>query len=301
MVGYFDTTGLATMDYRITDEHMDPAGKGDAALFSPDQYHTEKLVRLAGSCWCYTADEDAPELAAPPALKNGFVTFGSLNKIVKVSEPCAKLWAAVLESVLRSKLLLSVVSADAGGAVRKRLESYGLPLDRLIVTDKTRTRREYLQRFNEIDIALDTWPFNGITTTCDGLWVGVPCVSRTGQTSVSRAGKSILHAAGLGELATETPEGFVQVASRLACDIDRLVALRRSMRERLLASPLMDHRGFARKLEAAYRQMWRAWCEGPASEPAASPGGKSAVRLSVADPSHCEKHQAPHNSLQTPP
>jgi protein O-GlcNAc transferase len=168
----------------------------------------------------------------------------------------------VLKAVPTSKLPLSVVSADAAGTVRKRLESYSLPFDRLIITDKTRTRREYLQRFNQIDIALDTWPFNGITTTCDGLWMGVPCASMTGQTSVSRAAKSILHAAGLGELATESPEAFVAVASELALDLDRLAELRRSMRQRLLASPLMDHRSFVRKLESAYRDRWRAWCAG---------------------------------------
>ena len=272
MVGYFDTTGLPTMDYRITDEHQDPLRQAQGGPpGQTEQYHTEKLIRIEPSCWCYTADEDAPEVAEPPALKNGFITFGSLNKIVKVSEPCAKLWARVLGTVPPStssgrggsKLLLSVVSADAAGTVRKRLESYGLPSDRLIVTDKTRTRREYLQRFSEIDIALDTWPFNGITTSCDGLWMGVPCVSMTGETSVSRAGKSILHGAGMGELATESPERFVTVASQLARDVDRLAQMRRTMRDRLLASALMNHRGFARKLEAAYREMWRAWCSQP--------------------------------------
>ena len=241
------------MDYRITDEHMDPPGQ-------TERFHTEKLLRLAGSCWCYTADDDSPDVDEPPALQNGYVTFGSLNKIIKVSEPCARLWARVLEAAPGSKLLVSVVSADAGGVVRKRLESYGLASDRLIIADKTRSRREYLLRFGQIDVALDTWPFNGITTTCDGLWMGVPCVSMTGQTSVSRAGKSILHAAGMEELATETPDAFVATAAALAGNRDRLREVRRSMRQRLVASPLMDHRGFARKLESAYRQMWRAWC-----------------------------------------
>ena len=231
-----------------------------------EQYHTQRLVRLAGSCWCYTADEDAPDVSGPPVLKNGYVTFGSLNKIIKVSEPCARIWAGVLDAVPGSRLLLSVAAADAGGVVRKRLESYGLPSDRLIIVDKTRSRRDYLSRFSEIDIALNTWPFNGITTTCDGLWMGVPCVSMTRQTSVSRAGKSILHAAGLSELATESPEAFVEIASSLARDTGRLRELRRSMRDRLLASTLMDHRGFARKLESAYRMMWRAWCSRSAGD-----------------------------------
>jgi len=101
MVGYFNTTGLATIDYRITDEHQDPPG-------ITEQYHTERLVRLPHTCWCYTADKDAPDVTEPPALKNGYITFGSLNKIVKVSEPCAELWARVLEAVPNSRLLLSV-------------------------------------------------------------------------------------------------------------------------------------------------------------------------------------------------
>jgi len=123
MVGYFDTTGLWTMDYRITDDLQDPVG-------TTDQYHTEKLVRLAGSCWCYTADPDSPDVAETPALRNGYVTFGSLNKIVKVSEPCGRLWARVLEAAPGSRLVVSMAGADAGGTVRRRLESFGIPSDR---------------------------------------------------------------------------------------------------------------------------------------------------------------------------
>ena len=286
MVGYFDTTGLATMDYRITDEHQDPLGM-------TEKCHSEQLIRLPHSCWCYTADADAPDVTEPPASKNGYITFGSLNKIVKVSEPCAKLWARVMEAVPGSRLLLSVAESPSaecnvaqppsavfdrrskstdgfppdGGtqpraAVPQQLSQMGLPVDRVDILGKTATSREYLERFNQIDIALDTFPFNGITTTCDGLWQGVPCVSLAGGTSVSRAGRSILRAANLPELATDTPEAFVRAAVDLAGDRDRLRALRLSMRERLLASPLMDHRGFARNLETAYRQMWRSWCGG---------------------------------------
>jgi protein O-GlcNAc transferase len=146
--------------------------------------------------------------------------------------------------------------------VRDRLASYGLPPDRLDIFGKTSGSRQYLERFSQIDIALDTFPFNGITTTCEGLWMGVPCVSLSGETSVSRAGRSILHAANLLELASNTPEQFVNAAAELASDMPRLRELRLSMRDRLLASPVMDHRRFARDLEAAFRQMWRAWCEG---------------------------------------
>ena len=309
IVGYFNTTGLSTMDYRIIDEHQDPPGM-------TEQFHTEQLVRLPHSCWCYTADEDAPDVTEPPALKNGYVTFGSLNKIVKVSEPCAKLWARVLDAVPGSRLVLSVAQAASNAptlpargqspnplaspgagfppmnrrellpgegevkeaapqesqpraavphncSVRDRLSQLGLPVDRVELLGKTATRRQYLERFDRIDIALDTFPFNGITTTCDGLWQGVPCVSLAGGTSVSRAGRSILRAANVSELATGTPEAFIRKAVELATDLDRLRELRLSMRKRLLASPLMDHVGFARNFEIAYRQMWRAWCGRP--------------------------------------
>ena len=149
----------------------------------------------------------------------------------------------------------------------------GLPAERIDILGKTATRREFLERHHQIDIALDTFPFNGITTTCDGLWMGVPCVSLTGSTgsrqvggtSVSRAGRSILHAANLPELATDTAEQFVRVASELANDLSRLRVLRLTMRNRLLGSPLMDHRRFAWDMETAYCHMWRAWCGGAMS------------------------------------
>ncbi|HZL37227.1 MAG TPA: tetratricopeptide repeat protein [Tepidisphaeraceae bacterium] len=275
MVGYFNTTGLSAMDYRITDAHMDPPGMTEAL-------HVEQLARMPYSCWCYTPDVDAPDVTEPPSARNGFVTFGSLNKIVKVSEPCARLWARVLEAVPNSRLLLTAAQTEDGAAehgqaahattdrraqpaatdcatIHERLARLGLPMDRVTLLGKTRSRREYLERFAGIDIALDTFPFCGITTTCDGLWMGVPAVSLVGDTSVSRAGKSILHAANLPELAAGTADEFVQIASDLARDGARLRELRMNMRARLLASPLLDHRGFAANLESAYRGMWRTW------------------------------------------
>jgi protein O-GlcNAc transferase len=258
MVGYFDTTGLATMDWRITDEHQDPPGL-------TEQYHTEQLARIPHTCWCYTVDGDAPEVGQLPAMTKGYVTFGSLNKIIKVTEPCAKLWAKVLEAVPRSRLVLVVNAVDPAAALRQRLMNLGLPVDRVIVAGKVRHRREYLERFNAIDIALDTFPFNGITTTCDGLWMGVPLITLSGKTSVSRSSRSIMHGLGLPELATSSPEEFVRVATELALDIPRLQEMRMGMRPRMAASHLMDHRGFTAHLEAAYRTMWTRFLQN--SEP----------------------------------
>jgi predicted O-linked N-acetylglucosamine transferase (SPINDLY family) len=252
MVGYFDTTGLATMDWRLTDQHQDPLGL-------TEQYHTEKLARVPNTCWCYSADVDAPDLREPPAVARGYVTFGSLNKFIKVTEPCARAWAGVMEAVPRSRLVLAVNAVDPAAAVRQRLIALGLPVERIIVVGKVMHRREYLDRFNAIDIALDTYPFNGITTTCDGLWMGVPLVSLAGNTSVSRAGRSILHGAGLAELAADSPDAFVRIASELAHDLPRLRDLRMGMRRRMSQSPIMDHAGFTKNLEAAYRRMWREY------------------------------------------
>ncbi|HEY8749503.1 MAG TPA: tetratricopeptide repeat protein [Tepidisphaeraceae bacterium] len=248
MVGYFNTTGLATMDWRITDEHQDPPGL-------TEQYHTEQLARIPHTCWCYTADADAPEVREPPMLAKGHVTFGSLNKIVKISDPCAKLWTDVLNAVPGSRLLLSVGELTA--AIRDHLGKKGLPLDRLTLVGKVKHRRHYLERFNEIDIALDTYPFNGITTTCDGLWMGVPLVSLAGTTTISRSGKSILHGLGMPELIAESPEQFVGISAKLAADPAGLRAMRQAMRQRMASSRLMDHAGFTARLEAVYRRMWR--------------------------------------------
>jgi len=249
MIGYFDTTALSTMDWRITDAYQDPMGVSE-------RYHTERLFRLDGGCWCYSPSEDAPPVAEePPVVRNGHVTFGSLNKIVKVSRSCAQAWARVLEAVPKSRLLLTVAEGDADRVVRDRLAGWGLDPNRIDIVAKAASPRDYLERFGCIDVALDTFPFNGITTTCDGLWMGVPAVSLAGTTTVSRSGRSILHAAGLGELAADTPEQFVRVGSELAIDVDRLRGFRREMRGRLRASPLLAHRRFAAGLEQAYRHM----------------------------------------------
>src|SRR6185312_11483457 len=217
MVGYFDTTGLSQMDYRITDAHQDPparsTGSGQA---ESDQFHTERLVRLGGSCWCYDPYGEWPEISDPPALKSGHVTFGCLNKVIKVSRPCAELWAEVLRQVPGSRLALVAQNADCAASVFERLKGYGFPVDRLDIWPKTATRTEYLERFNRIDISLDPFPFNGITTTCESLWMGVPIVSLGGVTSVSRSGQSILHSAGMKEWAMLKSKVYVERAVSVA-------------------------------------------------------------------------------------
>ncbi len=181
MIGYFDTTGLTAMDWRITDERQNPRGQSE-------QFHTERLARLPGGCWCFIPDEEfgglSPPVQAPPALLDKRVTFGSLNKIVKISA-LAALWARVIQAVPGSRLLLPATGA-AAAFIGDRLVKAGIPADRLVMVGKARGRDGYLRRFDEIDISLDTHPFNGITTSCESLWMGVPVVSLAGTTTVSR-------------------------------------------------------------------------------------------------------------------
>jgi protein O-GlcNAc transferase len=254
MVGYFDTTGLAAMDYHLTDSHQDPAGLAE-------QYHTERLLRMPVSCWCYRPDDQTPDVNEPPCNSSSHVTFGSVNKIIKVSEPCARLWSRVLERVPNSRLLLIAVSENAADSIRSLFSKFGLPPKRVDFDIKCANYHDYLERFGKIDIALDTSPFSGITTTCDGLWMGVPLVSCGGDIAVSRAGTSILHGAGLQELAAQTEEQFVDLAVDLAGDQQRLRELRLAMRDRMRTSALMNAVQFTQQLETHYQSAWQRWLQ----------------------------------------
>jgi protein O-GlcNAc transferase len=254
--GYVNTTGMSAMGYRLTDALHDPPGM-------TDHLHTERLVRLPGCNWCYRPDDNSPDVLPSPRLNGTGVTFGSLNKLYKATPQMASLWAQILRQVPGSRLVLVMHGEDrANPSVRESLVRLGIPSDRLKLLGKARSRDEYLARFSQIDIALDTFPFNGITTTCDALWMGVPVVSLYGKTHVSRAGLSILSRVGLRELACTDPDEYVSRAVQLAGNRARLSGIREGLRPRMERSPLRDERAYAAAVEAAYRQMWRSWCSG---------------------------------------
>ena len=252
-LGFPGTTGLSTIDYRLTDPHLDPPG-------SHDDFYSEKSIRLDDTFWCYSSrDADLP-VAPPPALVRGYVTFGSMNSFCKVNDVVLDLWAAALRANPGSGMM---ILADAGSSrerTLKQLESRGVAPER-IRFEPRRRHREYLQLFNQIDIALDTFPYNGETTTLDGLWMGVPMVTLAGEMAVSRAGLSLLSNLGLADWVARDTDSFASISRSLAGDLDRLGQLRHTLRPRLLASPLMDATRFARSVERAYRLMWRNWCE----------------------------------------
>jgi predicted O-linked N-acetylglucosamine transferase (SPINDLY family) len=259
-LGYPNTTGLPAniMHFRVTDETCDPSGVADSM-------HTERLVRLPRCFLCYKPPVDTPEPAAPPAESNSFVTFGCFNQSAKLSGWLLDLWAAVLRSVPRSRLLLknSILGDEpVREQIHKRFAAANVAPERVMLFPRDSSAREHLARYGQVDIALDTYPYHGTTTTCEALWMGVPVITIAGSPHRSRVGVSILGSVGLEDLVATTPGQYVRKAVELAADLTRLKALRAELRPRMRQSRLMDATGFVHDLEAAYRQMWRQACLG---------------------------------------
>jgi predicted O-linked N-acetylglucosamine transferase (SPINDLY family) len=252
-LGYAGTTGLDAIDYRITDPYVDPPGT-DLDVYS------EACLHLPETSWCYAALEPDLSVGPLPALTTGVVTFGCQNSYRKVQPGVLSLWARVLRELPDARLLLyaeepmqksTLHSLAADGVAPERVE-FG----------KRVSRREYLMRYQRVDIGLDTFPFTGATTSLDALWMGVPVVTLTGGTSLHRAGTCLAMNLGLPELVAGSEPEFVAKAVALAGDLPRLAQLRAELRPRLEASPLGDAPRFAQKLEAAFRTAWRRYCDG---------------------------------------
>jgi predicted O-linked N-acetylglucosamine transferase (SPINDLY family) len=252
-LGYPNTTGLDTVDYRLTDALADPVGQTDL-------HYSEALIRLSPCAWCF-----APGASLPVAARReGPVTFGCFNNFAKVTDPLLALWGRILQAAPDSRLLLKargLSSETARLRVRQHLGALGIAPERLELRGYTPDHRGHLALYAQMDIALDTFPYHGTTTTCEALWMGVPVVTLAGSAHVSRVGVSLLCNAGLPELVAATPEDYVRLATGLASDRQRLAELRHTLRHRMEQSPLMDAPRFARDIEAAYREMWRQWCK----------------------------------------
>ena len=248
---YSSTSGLHAMDYRITDPYLDAP--------ADDRFYSERSVSLPHCYWCYAAPVQAPPVAPPPMQSTGHVTFGSLNSYLKVSAQVVSAWCRLLRNVAGSRLMISCPTGEHRRRARDLIAAQGVDPARVDFIDR-QPIEQYFQQYNSIDIALDPFPYGGGTTTCDALWMGLPVVSLTGRTSVSKSGLSILSNVGLAELVTNDVDGYVKIASDLAADAGRLAELRTTMRGRMQTSPLMDSRQFARDFEAALRRMWGEWC-----------------------------------------
>ena len=256
-LGYPGTTGLDAMDYRCSDPQADPPG--DATRFS-----SEQVLRLPQTAWCYEPLSGAPPVAPPPALTTSTVTFGSFNNFGKLSSATLEMWAEVLRQTPGSRLVLKNVAMRSAAAVNyahELLGSKGIGAERLQLLEQNTSLLDHLNQYNRIDVSLDTFPYHGTTTTCEALWMGVPTITLAGPHHASRAGVSLLASVGLGDLIAETPGEYVDKAVQLAGDLPRLIEIRAGLRERMLDSPLMDGRSFARDMEAGYRQVWRTWSQ----------------------------------------
>jgi predicted O-linked N-acetylglucosamine transferase (SPINDLY family) len=250
-IGYQNTTGMRAMDYRLTDAYADPPGMTEA-------WHTEQLFRLNDTFFCYLPTTTAPQVQPLPATQNGYVTFGSFNNVQKIHPGVWEAWANILSRVPGSRLAVIVPPAPALMVrVRQHFASRGIDPARLALVSRL-PRDEYLRAISAVDIALDPFPFNGHTTTCDCLWQGVPVVTLSGQSYVSRFGGSGLLSLGLADWIASSTEEYEAIAVGKATQLEALAALRDQLRPRMAASPLLDHARFVRQLEDAYRQMWHA-------------------------------------------
>ena len=254
-LGYPDTTGLDTVDCRITDGVADPAPEADSR-------HTERLLRLDCGFLCYKPPQDSPPVSTP-AHPPSDVVFASFNNILKVNRAMIEVWAGILARVPGSRLILKSASLnypDTADRVRECCESCAIDPQRVELQGFIRDRHEHLAHYGNIDIALDTFPYNGTTTSCEALWMGVPVVSLAGDVHMSRVGATLLHGAGLPELVARSSQEYADLAVALAQDPGRRAALRTSLRDALRSSSLLDHAGFTHGLERAYRERWKTWC-----------------------------------------
>ncbi len=255
-LGYPDTTGVPAMDYRFSDDAADPAGEAD-------RFCTEELIRFSDCAWTYAAPADAPDVSPGPAAGGGGVVFGCFNNLSKVTDRTLRLWAGVLGAVPDARLLCKssgLDEADGRARLEARLGAAGVPVGRVDLLGRTDDTRSHLALYGRVDIALDTTPYHGTTTTCEALWMGVPVVSRYGDRHAARVGASLLRAVGHPEWSVATDADYVSTAVRLASDRAQLAAVRAGLRAQVAASVLCDHAGQAQRFAGALRSVWARWC-----------------------------------------
>mmetsp|Transcript_130112 Transcript_130112/g.259538 ORF Transcript_130112/g.259538 Transcript_130112/m.259538 type:complete len:861 (+) Transcript_130112:64-2646(+) len=257
-IGYNNTTGLGAVDYRITDAVVDPP--------TSEQKFSEELVHMPGCFLCYTPPSRIPDVGELPALRNNYVTFGSFSCLAKIGQPCVALWARVMHAVPGSRLLVKnkgFYSLDAQATFINKFKVHGIGEHRLKLMALVPTSFDHLNIYNDMDIALDTFPYSNTTTSCETLLMGVPVVCFAGTTHGSRVSVTLLTAIGLSEFAAETQQEYVLKAKELAANLPTLALLRQNLRQSMLSSPLCDAPTFMReKYEPMLMEKWRFFCEG---------------------------------------
>jgi len=272
-LGYPATTGLKAMDYRIVDAVTDPPGEA--------AFHTEELVRLPDIFCCYLGPPHLPLETSPPSQRAGTVTFGSLHKLEKLNDQVIDLWCGILKDLPTGRLLLGrdTLQGKTTERLLARFMERGIDRSRIVLRQANSFSFQHMQLYDEIDVSLDTFPWSGHTTACESLWMGVPVITLCGKRFAGRMVASVLTCLGLTEWIAETPEEYRRLAVKMANDLPRLANLRGRLRSMMVQSPLCDGAAFTKKLEDAYRWMWRRWCEkkaaqaAPTSASVSRPGG----------------------------
>ena len=253
--GCINTTGMTQVDYRLTDRWFDPPGS--------DRGYVEALVRLPGGWSCFSPPRDASPVTSLPALGNGYLTFGSFNCHLKINSFVVGLWAKVMQAHPGSRLLLKN-AAGSDPEIRQRFYQafarHGVSADRIKMYCRVAPEAHW-RLYNQMDVALDTYPFNGCITTLEALWMGVPVVSLCGEAWVSRMGLSLLATMGLEKFVAHSSEQYVAKTMALGANLSTLNRLRLTMRQRMLNSPLHDVKRFAGDIAQAFRLMWRHYCQ----------------------------------------
>ena len=248
---YPNTTGVSTIDFRITDCEADPPGDSDRRC-------VEQLIRLVPTFLCFLPPTDSSDVGPPPVLKNGHITFGSFNNLAKISPGTIELWSAVMNTVPGSRMLIKARGLQNPQIADRFAESFfrhGIERSRLSFLGHESSTTLHLARYHQMDIALDTFPYTGTTTTCEALWMGVPIVTQRGRIHAARVGASLLTALGRPEWIGENPGQFAQIANHLAADIGNLTRIRSTLRQQLSSSPITNAPAFIHQLESAFQQM----------------------------------------------
>ncbi|MBW1895285.1 MAG: tetratricopeptide repeat protein, partial [Deltaproteobacteria bacterium] len=256
-LGYSNTTGMSAIDYRFTDEVADPIGEAD-------NLHSEELIRLESGFLCYSGDESSPEISALPCLERGHITFGSFNNLTKTTPEVVKLWSDILRAAPNSHLLLkSKQLMDEGMRERYQgmFEKEGISGDRVELFSRFPKKEDHLRFYSKIDIGLDPFPYNGTATTFEALWMGIPVITLEGDRHAARVGTSIMTHLNLPQFIADTKENYIKKAVELAGDRKRLAVYRKDLRSILQSSKSCDEHHFAKKIETAFREMWRTWCQ----------------------------------------
>ena len=255
-LGYPDTTGLDSMDYRMVDEITDPQPWAD-------ELATETLYRIPAPFLCYQPEKEWLSLEPREELNSGKIAFGSFNHARKLNSSTVDLWCKILQQVPEAELVIKCRQFGKGktlSVLTEKFRQMGIEQSRLRVLDFVKSNEGHMTSYNEMDVALDPHPYNGTTTSVEAMWMGVPLITKAGDRHSARVGTTLLKSVGLEEFIAHSDQEYIKKAVEIAKNRDKLLEIKRTLRERMLNSPLCDSVGFARKFEAAIREMWKKWC-----------------------------------------